>query len=120
MTTRTGQGFPKTARIRRRGEFLSFGRNGERARTDNFVLLARPAAGRSRLGVTVSRKIGGATVRNRLKRRLREVFRRHPDRSRLQNDIVVIAREGAGALSFADVLRQFTSAVESLPTRRRA
>ena len=120
MTTRTGQGFPRTARIRRRGEFLSFGRKSEKARTERFVLLARPTAGPARLGVTVSRKIGSAAVRNRLKRRLREVFRRHPGRSGLRRDLVVIAREGAGELTFDDVLRQFSSAVGSLPTRSRA
>jgi ribonuclease P protein component len=120
MTTRTGQGFPKTARIRRRGEFLSLGRKSERARTEHFVVLARPAARSSRLGVTVSRKIGAAAVRNRLKRRLREVFRRHPERSGFRSDIVVIAKEGAGALRFEDVRRQITSAVGSLSPRHRA
>jgi ribonuclease P protein component len=121
MTTRTGQGLPKTARIRRRGEFLTFGRKAERARTEHLVVLARASAGgTSRLGVTVSRKIGGATVRNRLKRRLREVFRRHPDRPRWQHDVVIIAKEGAGSLPFADVQQQFTAALASLPARRRA
>lgn len=121
MTTRTGQGFPKTARIRRRGEFLSFGRKAERARSENLVVLARASTGgTSRLGVTVSRKIGDASVRNRLKRRLREVFRRHPDRPRWQRDVVVIAKEGAGGLPFEDVQRQFTSALASLPARPRA
>jgi ribonuclease P protein component len=113
MTTRTGQGFPKTARIRRRREFLSFGRKGETRRTPDFVVLSRPAVGTPRLGVTVSRKIGNATVRNRLKRRLREVFRRHPERVRLANDVVVIAKDRAGTLAFDDVLRQFASALAS-------
>jgi ribonuclease P protein component len=53
----------------------------------------------------VSRKVGGAAVRNRLKRRIREVVRRQPIRAAWRSDLVVIAKEGVGAVS-ADVVRQ--------------
>jgi ribonuclease P protein component len=119
MTTRTGQGFPKAARIRRRREFLAFGRSGERRRTESFVILAMPAIDRPRLGLTISRKIGNATVRNRLKRRLREVFRRHPSRASFGQDVVLIAKEGAGALSFDALLREFDAAqARRVPSQR--
>jgi len=119
MTTRTGQGFPKAARIRRRREFLAFGRSGERRRTESFVVLARPATEEARLGLTISRKIGSACVRNRLKRRLREVFRRHPSRASFRQDVVLIAKEGSGTLTFEDVKREFDSAfARRVPSQR--
>ena len=105
MTAQDGEGFPKAARIRRRREFLSFGRTGEKRRTEHFVLLAEPAAERPRLGITVSRKVGSAVVRNRLKRRVREIYRRHPERGTWEKDLIVIAKPGAGQLS-SDAIRR--------------
>jgi ribonuclease P protein component len=112
MTPPTGEGFPKATRIRRRREFLSLGRKGSRWSAPHFVVLARARSGASRLGVTVSRKVGGAVTRNRLKRRIREVFRRFPGRSRLAHDLVVIAKPGAGSLTTSEISREFGAAVE--------
>ena len=110
MTLPEGEGFPKAARIRRRREFLAIGRTGERRHTAHFIVLARPHGGPSRLGVTTSRKVGGAVVRNRIKRRLREVFRRDPDRLLPQHDLVVIARPGAGAIGVDAIRRELRAA----------
>ncbi len=52
-----------------------------------------------RLGLTVSRKVGGAVVRNRVKRRVREWFRHSRKALPAGVDLVVIARRGAGELS---------------------
>jgi ribonuclease P protein component len=114
MTGKDGEGFPKAARIRRRREFLSFGRTGGKRRTAHFVLLTERSGQRPRLGITVSRKVGGAVERNRLKRRIREIYRRDPERCRLDRDLIVIARPGAGTLSI-DALRRELS--ESLHPR---
>jgi ribonuclease P protein component len=118
MTARHGQGFPKAARIRRRREFLSLGRTGEKRRTENFVLLLRPASAEARLGITVSRKVGGAVTRNLLKRRIREVFRRHPKRGDLGCDVIVIAKEKAGAMPMKVVQHEMATALEP-PVRSR-
>lgn len=107
MTAHQGQGFPKAARIRRRREFLSFGRTGDKRRTERFVFLMERCSQGPRLGITVSRKVGGAVVRNRLKRRIREIYRRNPDRAGLEHDLIVIARVGAGALTSEGVRREF-------------
>lgn len=120
MTRPTGEGFPKAARIRRRREFLSLGRTGRRCVTSHFIVLLNPAAGPGRLGVTVSRKVGDAVTRNRLKRRVREVFRRHPDRDELRSDIVVIAKSTAGALPMPAVLRELTTVLERRPGTSRS
>lgn len=56
------------------------------------------SAGRARLGLTVSRRVGNAVARNRVKRRVREWFRREQGRLSPGRDYVVIARPGAASL----------------------
>lgn len=57
----------------------------------------------SRLGITVSRKVGNAVVRNRFKRRIRAWFRAHREELAAPVDLVVIARPPAGKLSLAEL-----------------
>ena len=73
---------------------------------------------RSRLGVTVSRRIGNPVLRNRVKRRVREIFRREI-RGELPagTSIVVIARGGAGALAAAAIGDELTMAARNLRGR---
>ncbi len=62
----------------------------------------------ARLGITASRKVGGAVDRNRVKRRVREWFRRSHGGLISELDLVVIARRGATALDQAAVDRELT------------
>ena len=57
----------------------------------------------TRLGITASRKVGGAVERNRAKRLVREFFRLHREMLQPGSDIVVIVRTGADKLSYRDV-----------------
>jgi ribonuclease P protein component len=111
MTVPHGEGFPRTARVRRRREYLAIGRTAQRRQTRHFVVLSARREDGARLGITVSRKIGGAVVRNTVKRRVREIFRRHPEHLLPGHDIVVIAKPGAGELSFADIATELAAAV---------
>jgi ribonuclease P protein component len=120
MTSRDGEGFPKAARIRRRREFLALGRTGEKRRTDQFVLLLQRTAAAPRLGLTVSRKVGGAVTRNRLKRRIREAFRRHEARADFAYDVVVIAKPGSEAATVPVISRTFSDAVVTPGAPRRS
>ena len=65
------------------------------------MILACPGSDpdRSRLGLTVSRKVGNAVVRNRVKRRIREWFRRDGRQLAHGFDVVVIARQQAASMS---------------------
>lgn len=86
---------------------------GERATSRHFVLLV--AAGPildapSRLGIVATKKVGDATMRNRIKRVCRECFRLWPDFVPNGIDLVVIAREGAHELTLAQVREQWTRA----------
>ena len=63
----------------------------------------------NRVGVTVSKKMGNAVVRNRVRRRLREVYRLHESRFLPGWDIVVVARHRAVTASFQDLTRAYLS-----------
>ena len=68
-----------------------------------FVLLAHPNAGKGkRYGITVTKKIGNAVVRNRMKRRFRELLRQAlPEYGLADHDHVLIGREGGIERDFA-------------------
>ena len=61
----------------------------------------------TRLGITVTRKVGNAVTRNRIKRLVREVFRQHRHRLPAGLDMVWVAKQQAAGASFADVLADF-------------
>ena len=83
-----------------------------------FVLLVRPRGdddAAMRLGITVTRKIGGAVVRNRMKRRLRALAREIlRDRGFAGADHVLIGRSGGIERDFARLRGEFLSALERL------
>lgn len=68
--------------------------------------------GENRVGITVSKKLGHAVVRNRVRRRLREVYRLHEDRFLPGYDIVVVARTRAIHASFDTLIRSYLSLAE--------
>jgi ribonuclease P protein component len=77
MSERTS-GFERRARIRRRAEFQQIYEQGARIRGRYSTLFVRPnTLEMGRLGIAATRKLGGAVVRNRAKRLIREVFRRN-------------------------------------------
>lgn len=76
MSAAAASGFRPEDRLRHRRDFLHVYQEGRRVGGRCFSLFyLRGAGDRHRLGLTVPRKVGGAVVRNRVKRRLREVFR---------------------------------------------
>ena len=91
--------FPKTARLLKRSEFLRISNTGAKFHSANFVVISSANSEcESRLGITVSGKVGNAVIRNRIKRRVREFFRHRRAAFRSNLDIVVIARKSAACL----------------------
>jgi ribonuclease P protein component len=106
--------FSKTERLLDRKDFVNLNRFGRRLRTAHFtVFAARNGLGRSRLGITVSRKVGGAVTRNRVKRLIREVYRLHKELFPAGCDIVVSASESAGDLEFWKVREELLELVSN-------
>lgn len=99
---RRDEGLARADRIRRRSDFLRVQGQGRRVRTPHFLLLVSPAE-HGRLGVTVTKRVAGAVGRNRIKRLVREVFRRNRALFPRRAEVVVIARRGADALDYAAV-----------------
>ena len=98
--------------IRKRADFLAANRGLRNARP-GFVLLTRANEGAGkRFGVTVTKKIGNAVVRNRMKRRFRELLRAAlPGEGLPDTDHVLIGREGGIERDFARIGEELAAAL---------
>ena len=95
--------FTKATRLRHRQDFLRAQAQGKRLHTRHFgVTLAPMAEGHPRLGLVATRRLGKAVQRNRVKRLLREFFRRHQT-GLPAFDLVIMAKKGASALGYHQV-----------------
>jgi ribonuclease P protein component len=116
MSTRFGPG----VRLRSSREYAQVQRTGRRVATRYLTMLGLPnEAGRDRLGIVASRRLGGAVVRNRAKRRLRDIFRRQqpdgaPVRGQRPFDLVVIPRRELVDAPFTAVEADFLGALRRL------
>lgn len=99
-----GFGFPKAHRLRQRDDYTRLNKMGRKKHSPHFIVLtvAEPP-NPVRLGITVSRKVGNAIVRNRVKRLIREYFRNNYSQLPEFQAISVIAKKGAGTLTQAAV-----------------
>jgi ribonuclease P protein component len=103
-------------RLSRSAEFERVYRQGRSTANRHLVLYAFPNATteRPRLGLSVSRKVGGAVERNRVKRLLRESFARNEEGLRAGQDLVVVARPSASELVERDGLQGIDEALSEL------
>ena len=107
-------GLPRARRLRARRDFARLERQGVRASTEGLVLIARPVRGGfGRIGFTLSRKVGIAVVRNKIRRRLRSYFR-HNKELFASRDIIVLVKPEAAALDFAQLMQQVERAIGRL------
>jgi ribonuclease P protein component len=110
---------PRTAgrgRLSRSAEFDRVYRQGRSTANRHLVLYVfpNPSTGHARLGLSVSRKVGGAVERNNVKRLLREAFARAERGLKPGRDIVVVARPPARELAEREGLTGVEAALEEL------
>jgi ribonuclease P protein component len=115
---------PRRMRVRKRKEFLAIQSSPKKASGRHLLVLVKPQAPANtdppapgRLGITVSRKVGNAVVRNRVKRWLRESFRRHV--AQMANgargfDMVVIARPSAALAGLSETQAELGKLIDRL------
>jgi ribonuclease P protein component len=106
--------FSRDDRLRKRREFEECYASGVRVsgRYLQLFLLPRGDAGGSRLGISVGKRTGGAVTRNRLRRRVREIFRRHRENRPASLQIVVNVKPSAAAASFSELAGDYLSSLE--------
>jgi ribonuclease P protein component len=111
----TREGFPWHHRIVRSADYKSIYGAGRKLMSENFVLFGREnSLSHHRLGITVSRKVGGAVVRNRIKRLLREIFRKSSSEIPHHFDFVVNVKSACAAAPFSRLREEFISAARRL------
>jgi ribonuclease P protein component len=118
-------------RLKRRTDFRAIAQDGARAPARTFVLQALrrdemgqesgkgsgKEFGKIRIGFTVSRQVGNAVERNRVRRRLREVVRLKPETAFAPGyDYVLIGRRNALACPFSDIARELDGALRRIAT----
>lgn len=110
-----GERFPRSSRVRRRREYLEIYEKGAKLVTPFFVAYCHPGPGPGlRLGLTVSRKVGNAVIRNRVKRLFRELFRRNRPTWDHPTDLVLGARKTAATASYRELEEVFLKALAAL------
>ncbi len=102
-------------------EFRRVYNKGKTGVSPFLVVYARPNRSvRNRLGVTVSTKLGKAVVRNRIRRRLREIYRLSQPEMKQGYDIVLVARTRAVTASYPELDRAYRKSCEKLELLEKA
>lgn len=105
MRPKKAFGYPADARIRKQRDFSACYENGKKYYCSGFVIYALERPGeKARTGVSVSRKVGNAVLRNRIKRLLREFFRLN-FHMLAELDIIVVAKKNASCTGLAEIER---------------
>ena len=110
--------FPREARLVRRGEFDAVYRAGKRRASSHFTVFFRAnALPQTRFGFSIKKALGGAVVRNRIRRRLREIVRWHRAEIPAGWDIVIHPKSAVAKVPFAalttDLLRLLQSGAQA-------
>jgi ribonuclease P protein component len=107
-------------RLRKRAQFLNAARGRRAGRTAFSLQAAEVSAATPGIGLTVTKKVGNAPERNRIKRRLRAAARACDAQFQPQHDYVLVGRREALALPFQKVVSDLASAIAKVHASQRA
>lgn len=103
----TTYSFGPSSRIKKRSDFLKIQSSGHKYRSKHFLLIISKNNSNTRVGITVTTKVDKrATKRNRLRRRIREIFRLKQPRITKGIDLVIICLTGSTELNFDHVEKE--------------
>ncbi len=110
-----------TSALNRNSAFRRLYAKGKSAATALLVVYERPNGGAgNRLGLTVGTKVVKAVRRNRVRRRLKEIYRLHEKELLPGRDVVIVARVRAGEAAYRELERDFLAACARLKLLREA
>jgi ribonuclease P protein component len=119
-STGTDRCFPRSCRLTARRQFLDVYNRGQRVARPSFLLFGLlNDVGHCRLGLTASRKVGNAVARNRVKRVMRDIFRRHRQDLGVAMDLVVNPHSSMLSRSAQRIEQEFLQSVAELVRRVR-
>jgi ribonuclease P protein component len=97
----------KELRLTRNEDFQKIYRLGKSAANHQFVVYFRPnqTLEKFRLGISVSKKVGNAVVRNRLRRKIKEIIRLSENQIKPEIELIIIARKPAVEMEYAELRR---------------
>ena len=111
--------FKPREHLRKRQQFLNAFKTGIRKESRNFTcILVENGLPWRRLGLTVGKRNGNAVQRNRIKRLLREYFRRNKALFPDSTDIVISARNGAARINYTELNQELTGLLQSGSVQR--
>jgi ribonuclease P protein component len=107
--------FKKEDRILKRSEFLELAGSGRKLQNEYVIVFFAPGrSDRPRLGITITRKVGRAAQRNRIKRLIREYFRLNRQHLKQNWDINIVAKKEAADLSSEKVFSALQELFEKI------
>ena len=114
------EGLAARQRIRKKKDFLVLYKKGHRYKSRYFSLIySTSALPFSRVGVVASRKVGGAVIRNKAKRRMRDLFRRNRDLLGTPVDVLIVAMPDMASATWAELREEFLRGVREVGRRMR-
>ena len=115
---KSAEGLQRADRLSKRYEFRRVQLSGRRIHTPHFLIVVQPNSHENtRLGITVTKKVGNAVQRNRIKRVVREVFRRNRSLFPPGHDVVFIAKREANTLGYEALLDEVRRAAPKIRRR---
>ncbi len=122
MGTKSAESFPLKERLKKRKDFEHIFKIGKRIKGKNLSLIVnRPSDPvdeslivnrEKKVGIVISRHLKGSVIRNKLKRRLRDIYRR--DKSSFKEEYIILAYPGAESMSYSAIREEVLRLVNSL------